>query len=402
MFKWRGGLIGFLLDNLMKIAFIGQKGIPAKLGGVERHVEELAVRLAQRGNQVFVYVRDNYTDKNLKEYKGVTLIHLPSISTKHLDAITHTFLATVHALFQGYDVIHYQAIGPASLSFLVKLFRPGVALAATYHCMDYFHKKWGWIARAYLRFGEYMACVIPDKTVAVSHTLGQFIWEKFGRKCPVIPNGFSVAPSSNAHELYRWQLRREEYILCVSRLIEHKGIHYLIQAYNQLEDQGKTGGKKLVITGEGFYTDDYVKYLKTLAQGRKNIIFTGPQTGNILRQLFSHAYIFVQPSESEGLSIALLEAMGCGKAVLVSDIAENKEAMGNTGACFRSGDKNDLAKKLDYFIRNEDKVRKMGIRAWRRANEKYNWEKITRNTEEMYRSMLGATKSVVGAAHEIN
>lgn len=393
--------LNWLYDNLMKIAFIGQKGIPAKLGGVERHVEELAVRLAQRGNEVFVYVRNNYTDDNIREYKGVTLIHLPSISSKHLDAITHTFLGTIHALFQSYDIIHYQAIGPTSLSWIVKLFRPGVALVATYHCMDYFHKKWGRIARAYLRFGEYMACNIPDKTVAVSHTLGQFVWEKFGRKCPVIPNGFSVMPSSDAHELYRWQIRRKEYILCVSRLIEHKGIHYLIEAYNHLEDRGKTGGKKLVIAGEGFYTDDYVKYLKALAKGRKNIIFTGPQTGNILRQLFSHAYLFVQPSESEGLSIALLEAMGCGKAVLASDIPENKEAMGNTGVCFHSGDKNDLAKKLDLLIRNEDKVRKMGIKAWRRANEKYSWEKITRNTEGMYKSMLRTSKPSAVMAHEI-
>src|SRR4030042_6607900 len=105
----------------MKIAFIGQKGIPASLGGVEKHVEEIATRMAKSDHEVFVYARHNYTDKNFKEYKGVKLIHLPNIPTKHLDAISHTFLATLHALFQKYDIIHYQAIGPTSLSWIVKL-----------------------------------------------------------------------------------------------------------------------------------------------------------------------------------------------------------------------------------------------------------------------------------------
>ena len=90
----------------MKIAFIGQKGIPAKSGGVENHVEEVAARLAQKGHEVFVYVRNNYTEKNLEDYRGIKLVHLPSISTKHLDAISHTLFATIHALFQKYDVIH--------------------------------------------------------------------------------------------------------------------------------------------------------------------------------------------------------------------------------------------------------------------------------------------------------
>ncbi len=117
----------------MKIAFIGQKGIPAIMGGVEKHVEELAVRLAALGHEVFVYVRHNYTYKNLQEFKGVKLIHLPSISTKHLDAISHTFLATLHALFCSYDIVHYQAIGPSFLSWIIKLFKRKTLLL--------FHKK---------------------------------------------------------------------------------------------------------------------------------------------------------------------------------------------------------------------------------------------------------------------
>ena len=137
----------------MKIAFIGQKGIPAKFGGVERHVEELATNLAQMGHEVFVYARKNYTDNNLKEYKGIKIILLPSIPSKHLDAISHTFLATIHSLFQNYDAIHFHSIGPTFLSFLVRIFGGETKLVATYHCQDYYHQKYS--CHLLLMYGRY-------------------------------------------------------------------------------------------------------------------------------------------------------------------------------------------------------------------------------------------------------
>ena len=280
----------------MKIAFIGQKGIPAKSGGVENHVENLAVELAQKGHAVFVYVRNNYTDKNLMEYKGVKLIHLPSIPTKNLDAISHTFFAIVHAIFQKYDVVHFHSIGPNSLNFLIKIFKPKTALIATYHCQDYLHQKWGAFARAYLKLGEYMTCKITDKTIVVTKTLQKFVRDKFKKETVVIPSGVRVAKNANTNELEKWGLKENEYIISVSRLIRHKGIHYLIEAFKNLEDRNLTGGKKLVIVGDGFYTSDYVAELKKIAEVSKNIIFVGAQNGEALSQLFSHSYLFVQPS----------------------------------------------------------------------------------------------------------
>ncbi|MEK7494935.1 MAG: glycosyl transferase family 1, partial [Patescibacteria group bacterium] len=62
----------------MKIAFIGQKGIPAISGGVEKHVEKIAVRLAAQGHDVTAYVRSHYTKPTLTHFKGVKLVHTPS------------------------------------------------------------------------------------------------------------------------------------------------------------------------------------------------------------------------------------------------------------------------------------------------------------------------------------
>lgn len=379
----------------MRIAFIGQKGIPVIFGGVERHVEEISTRMASLGHEVFVYVRNNYTDKNLKEYKGVKLIHLPNIPTKHLDAISHTFLASIHALFQKYDVIHYQAIGPSSLSWIVKFFSPKSTVIATYHCKDYMHQKWGRLAKVYLRLSEKLACKVPDKTIASSKDLAQHAKKKYNVEAEVIANGANLLYNEKSDKLSRWGLKEKRYILYVGRFVKHKGIHYLIEAFKKLENTNKLSNNfKLVIVGEGFHTDDYVKYLKTISEGRNNIIFTGSQTGEDLDQLFSHAYLFVQPSEYEGLSLVLLEAMGYGLPILSSDIKENTEVIKDTGFIFKSKNVDDLKEKLAYILNKPLEAEEKGKLAKARIQKEYSWDTIVKRTIELYWKAIDKKKKL--------
>lgn len=378
----------------MKIAFIGQKGIPAQSGGVEKHVEQLAVRMAREGHEVFVYVRSHYTAPGLKEYCGVKLIHVPSIHTKSLDAITHTLFATLHALFRRYDIIHYQSIGPSTLSFIPKLLKRKTKVLATFHCFDYEHKKWGWFARTYLRFGEYMACAVPEKTIAVSEGLRDHAVRNYDCDAVVIPNGAESVSEVGNDQLEAFGLKEKKYILSVGRLVKHKGVHYLIKAFEQLEDTNRLSNNfKLVIVGKNAETPEYERYLKVMSQGRENIVFTGEQTGETLKQLFANAYAFVQPSESEGMSIALLEAMGHGLPCVVSDIDANMEALGESGLTFMSKNVEDLKQKLAYLLNRPAEAERLGHYARARVEEKYSWNAIARQTLDVYREvMLGASE----------
>ena len=127
----------------MKIYIIGQKGLPAHGGGVETHVENLATQLVNNEHEVFAYTRRNYTSKNFTEFMGVKLISLPSIPTKNLDAISHTFFSVLDFIFRRRkaDVIHFHSIGPASLIWLVKIFRPRVKVVFTFHSQCYLNSK---------------------------------------------------------------------------------------------------------------------------------------------------------------------------------------------------------------------------------------------------------------------
>lgn len=367
----------------MKIAFIGQKGIPAKTGGVERYVERLATNLAASGQEVLVYSRFNDSSDRTHDFQGIKIINLPAWRGKNLEAISHTFLACLDVLHRDVDVIHFQSIGPASLMWLVKLFKPRVPIVFTFHCQDYYHQKWGFFARLYLRFGEKVGCSLADKIITISKELTEYVIREHRCDPIYIPNGANLSPKIPAQEITQWNLADKNYIAYIGRLVRHKGVHYLIDAYQQLKTD-----KKLVIVGEGAYTDDYVRELHAVAAGNPDIIFTGNQSGRALAELYSNAYLFVQPSESEGLSIALLESMGYKTACLASDIAANLEALGQTGFTFINTNVNDLRDKLRFILDNPEKAEIKAAEAYERVKKEFNWEDIARKVLEVYKSQV--------------
>lgn len=368
----------------MKVVIIGQKGIPTRTGGVERHVEELAIRLVERGDEVTVYTRPNYTDEKLKSYKGVKLVSLPVLATKHLDAIGHTFLAVWYTFLKQRkaEVIHFHSIGPSLMIPLMKLLKPRTPIVSTYHSQCYFHQKWGGFARFFLRLGEFFCCCFSDKVITVSRNLKKYTESKYKRNeedVAYVPNGVPGYEKVSVDMIKKWELEKDGYIVAVTRLIRHKGIGYLIRAYQKIKTD-----KKLVIVGDASFGDDYVSELKRLAKGNKNIIFVGNQTGRALGELFSNAYLFVQPSEREGLSIALLEAMAYGNAVLISDIPENLEAVGETGFRFRSKDTDSLRRKLKFLINRPKLVEESKVLSRERVRNNYDWEVITDSVKRVY------------------
>jgi len=372
----------------MRIAMIGQKGIPAKFGGVETHVHDLSVRLVKEGHRVTVYSRYWYTKSTSSFIEGVFAKVLPSIETKHLDTISHTFLSTIDAIQSKHDVIHYHGVGPALLSWIPRLFAPEITVVTTFHAIDRKQIKWGPIAKIILTLGERAATTFAHTTIAVSKTIQTYIKDTYNVDADYIPNGVPVyTKNRNLSTLQKWNLSPQQYIVAVSRLIPDKGIDYLVKAFIALKQSNPAAiiNKKLVIVGDGYNTDEYVQSLYDLAEGHDDIIFTGFQTGDDLHQLFSHAALMVHPSDQEGLPIAVLEGMAFGLPVLVSDIPQHKELIKDSQYLFAQGNISSLEKKLaDIFRIKKSDLKKTTEKNKQLVYNQYDWDTIVTKTAMLY------------------
>jgi glycosyltransferase involved in cell wall biosynthesis len=363
----------------LRIAFIGGRGVISKYSGLETYYEEVGQRLVAAGHEVTIYCRTYFTPLQ-REHHGMKLIRLPTMRSKHFETMVHTFLSTVHAAFSRCDIVHYHALGPALFSFVPRLF--GKKTVVTVQGLDWKRKKWGRFAASVLRLGERAAIQFPDATMSVSRTLQEHYQSRYQAETTYVPNGTILRNRCQPSRLKTWGLETGRYILFLGRFSPEKNCELLIEAYKKLDTS-----VKLVLAGGSSYADEYADKLRE--HGDDRICMLDWVSGEALEELLTNAMLFVLPSDIEGLSLALLDAMGAGVCVLASDIPENREVVEGAGFTFRRGDKDDLRRMLGLLISSE-RIRKMAERAARqRIREGYLGPGIVEQIEEVYRKTLG-------------
>ncbi len=371
----------------MKIAMLGHKRIPSREGGVEIVVEELAAGLTQRGHEVTAYNRKGrHVSTGVKEkaacktrfYRGIRIIAIPTFEKKSLNAVVYAFFASVRALFGHYDVVHFHAEGPCCMLWLMRLFR--IPTVATIHGLDWQRAKWGGFATRFLLFGEKMAAKYADQVIVLSENVRQYFKETYGRETVFIPNGISRPETRQADIIYRkYGLKKDTYLLFLARLVPEKGVHYLLDAYAKLDTD-----KKLVIAGGGSHSGGYMEELERRVKDNGNILMTGFVEGAELEEIFSNAYLYILPSDVEGMPLSLLEAMSYGNCCLVSDIPENVDVAGENGVSFKRGNTEDLREKLQSLLCDQDRVDRIKSAAADYICEKYRWDDVVEETLALY------------------
>jgi glycosyltransferase involved in cell wall biosynthesis len=353
----------------MRIAMIGQKRIPSREGGVEIHVEEIAVRLAAQGHDVTIYNRRRKGFPLLREYKGIKIVNIPTVDRKSLDAVIYSFLATIHTLFQHYDVIHYHAEGPCSMLWIPHLF--GIRTVATIHGLDWQRAKWGGFATWFLLHGEKTVAKYADEIIVLSKNVQKYFLEAYGRETRFIPNGVN-APIIRKADIIKekYRIDKDGYILFLARIVPEKGLHYLLEAFSAIKTN-----KKLVVAGTSSQSQDYFSRIQAMARNDSRVIMTGFVEGAELDELYSNAFLYVLPSDIEGMPISLLEAMSYGCQCLVSDIPENTEIIGDCGYMFHKGNYSSLKEQIISLLQ-DNSLAAMGGKAQVKALTQYNWNSI--------------------------
>ena len=365
----------------MKIFVTGTRGIPDIPGGVERHCEQLYPLIAESGVEVAVATRKPYVTRPMPQWEKIRLAHLFAPRKKSFEAIVHTFLAVCKARVSNADIVHIHGVGPWLMVPFARLL--GLKVVATNHGPDYDRQKWGRTARMMLRLGEYLGGRFAHSVIVISETVGEIVRRRCDCEPVLIPNGVKIPEKSKATDyLERIGVRSSGYILAVSRLVPEKGLDLLIDAFEEIDSH-----VKLVIAGDADHQTEYSRKIKARIAANPDIVSTGYITGEPLRQVYSHARLFVLPSYHEGLPIALLEALSFDLPVVVSDIPAHWEIGLNAERYFAAGDAQDLKEKIQYHLTHEMPLaERQALRTMLR--QRYDWSQIAARTAAVYRSVL--------------
>lgn len=368
----------------MKIAMVGTRGIPASYSGFETCVEQLGSRLVNRGHEVTVYCRSHHIRYPGGDYLGMRLIKLPSLRQKHLDTLVHTLLSVLHAARHPFDMVLMFIVGNSPLAAIPRLVGQKVVLNVD--GPDWERAKWGPWAKRYLRLAEYLATKVPHAIVTDSGAVESYYLTRYGARSACIAYGAEVEWAPAGEYLRRYDLAPRRYILFVGRLVPENCVHHLVEAF-----EGLRTDFKCVIIGDAPYAEDYIRRLR--ATRNPQVVFTGYLFGDGYRELASHPYCFVEPSEVGGTHPALIEAMGLGNCVVVNDTPPNLETMGDAGLAYtgRHGAA-DLRRQLQWLIDHPDQVEAYRCRAKQRTQTCYSWEAITEQYERLFAAVLQSAR----------
>jgi glycosyltransferase involved in cell wall biosynthesis len=366
----------------MKIALMGTRGIPASYSGFETCVEQLGLRLVQRGHDVTVYCRSHHITYAEPLYKGMKLVKLPTIANKYLDTMVHSFISSLHAIPQRFDIALYFIAGNSPVTWMLRPF--GVKTILNVDGLDWKREKWPTIAKKYIQFAEYLATILPTAYLTDSKIVQGYYRDRFQNEPPYIPYGSEVELLPPGETLAKYGLESGKYVLFVGRLVPENCAHHLVEAFRQINTD-----LKCVIVGDAAYAEDYIASLKAKAAGDSRIIFTGYVFGKGYHELGSNASIFVETSGVGGTHPALVEAMAHGSCIITHNTPENLETIGDAGFAYNGKQgADDLRTVLNTLLADPNQVAAYAQKAQQRAQTVYTWESVTDAYEQMFYQLL--------------
>jgi glycosyltransferase involved in cell wall biosynthesis len=364
----------------MRIAFLTTMGIPARYGGFETCVEEVATRLVKKGHEVIVYYGYKGSKPQMRMYKGIQLIHISCLKSKFLDFPFRAFISALDVLHRNADIAHFYGSDAWPFVLLPRLISSKTVLSLD--GLVWNRRSYPSWVRNILRSTAGFALYTPKLTTVDSRSVQYWYHQNYSKPPIYVPYGANIdLTEPDEKYLRKMGLEKGKYVLFVGRLVREKGVHHLVKAFGKIKTDFK-----LVIVGSDPYNREYESFLKTIAS--ENTLFLGYVYGKRCQDLYKGAYLYVTPSELEGTSPALLTAMALGKCVLVSDIPENIETVDKVGFFFKHGNSQDLQDKLQFLLLKPEVVKKAGLRAIEHVSVNYNWDKITDQLEKIYFSLI--------------
>jgi glycosyltransferase involved in cell wall biosynthesis len=372
----------------VKIAILGSRGIPARYSGFETCAEELGKRLVKRGHDVTVYCCRLYCDIKPKRLHGIRRIILPTIRKKNLEKVFYSILCLLHVTFTKNRIVLMLGLNFPFFFFLPRIF--GKIIIVNVDGLEWKRRKWGRLAAKYLLYCEKIVGLLADRVVTDAKYIQDYYLNTYGIDSAYMAYGVENSSIKSQNILKKLGLKKDEYILYVSRFAPENNPLLIREAFDSLVNPSK----RLVMVGDSQFDRSYVKQVK--ATNNPRIIFTGGIYGQGYLELISNAYVYIQATEVGGTHPALVEAMGYGNFILANDVPEHREVLGDAGMYYQG--KEDLIQKIKFLLTNDDVIKKGRTKATEIAKEKYSWEKVTTQYAQLFEAMVHGS----AASHMVN
>jgi spore coat protein SA len=398
----------------MKICHVAPELLPVpptKGGAIERWIRDAATHLAARGHDVHVMSRDHGDGRGNETIDGVRYhyVAVPSAIDRGVPAVmlrglwhyegARRVLAAISP-----DIVHHHS-RPAGL-WLSKGGAPAARHVISLHSMAY-----GW-AFAYAKWDRHLFSRGFDaaaRVLGVSDFIRDHAIEKYPRirpKAATVYNGvdgrlfrplIDGPPITNDPPITDGPPITEPPILYVGRVEERKGVHVLVDAFEQVISRQRPNSRLRIVGPHSYWNAQPSPYYEALAkrcQGNPRIELIGPTYDDqALAAIYRDSACTVIPSVfPEALGLTSLEAQASGVPVVVSNAGGLPETVspGVSGLVFDNGSTGQLAEAVLSIVGNANRRREMGAAARQWVMSKFSWDVIAAELERTYVEVMAA------------
>ena len=369
--------------NKERIAYFGIKFYPSK-GGSSRIAESIARRLRDKYEITFYCYK---TPEAFAYMDGVNVVQFPKLPGGTLGVFAYYFLCCIHLLFsKKYDLIHVHKTDSA---IFIPLLRLKSKVIATSQEAPYVRDKWNAVGKAYFHMMEWFFIHSSALLTSVSKPLADYYYDRYRRDVHYVPNGVDIYDDRNFKEakaiLDKHGVKGEYIFFAARRIMSTKGCHTFLAGLKKINYQGT-----VVIAGQASHATAYMEKIKKLSEGLdvKFIGYVGKK--DTLMALVEMAELFIFPSETEGLSLMLLEVGSTAQTPLIcSDIPENTQVFSNDEVLFfRNKDSDDFAQKFQWAQKHPDEMAERSKAARERVIEEYSSQVVADTYDSLYVKLL--------------
>ncbi|MEM2169565.1 MAG: DUF1972 domain-containing protein [Candidatus Bathyarchaeia archaeon] len=377
-------------ERRASVVLIGSRGIPPRYGGAETFAYELSTRLKEHFN---VYVTCESKRFGVDEYHGLKRLHIyapqPRVTTI---PVIYDIIATLYSMRKvRADVVFYVAPDGVYAALIAKLMGSRVIintdglewkrLFIRRKFVSPFQKPMYLLTALLLLIAEFLACKIPDVTIADSLAIMYYLKRQWKpRKIVYVAYGIRSLPALNqeviAQVLQKYGLSPFGYYLTVGRFVAENNFHAVIQAYKQVKAKSK-----LVFIGFSDPQNHYARYLIKLKNGDPRIMLLPPLYDlSKLAALRSSCRAYIHPYTVGGTNPSLLEQLQYRRPIIAYDAPFHREILRHKGIYFRTV--SELAEIITKIESSEaEEV------AWE-VPPRYTWSWVSSRYEELFVELL--------------